>query len=161
MSQILPFIFGYDSKFTGRVWEENKFQLFFWAFFCFVLFCLGDVLLYNHGGLVTKSCPTLLTPWTIYPASLLCLWDSPGKNTGEDCHFLLQGIFPTQESNPCLLHCRWIPYHLSHHRYLKPSYHRISFTKWVDSAHWSIFIQWDTKTQVMAQQSFQTLLILF
>ena len=27
------------------------------------------------------------------------------------CHFLLQGIFPTQESNPCLLHCRWILYH--------------------------------------------------
>ena len=27
----------------------------------------------------------------------------PGKNTGVGCHFLLQGIFPTQESNPCLL----------------------------------------------------------
>ena len=27
----------------------------------------------------------------------------PGKNTGMGCHFLLQGIFPTQESNPCLL----------------------------------------------------------
>ena len=26
MSQILSFIFGYDRKFTGRVWEENKFQ---------------------------------------------------------------------------------------------------------------------------------------
>ena len=26
-------------------------------------------------------------------------WDSPGKNTGVGCHFLLQGIFPTQESN--------------------------------------------------------------
>jgi len=30
------------------------------------------------------------------------------------CHFLLQGIFPTQESNPGLLHCRQTPYHLSH-----------------------------------------------
>ena len=32
---------------------------------------------------------------------------SPGKNTGVDCHFLLQGIFPIQRSNPhllCLLH---------------------------------------------------------
>ena len=28
---------------------------------------------------------------------------SPGKNTGVGCHFLCQGIFPTQESNPCLL----------------------------------------------------------
>ena len=29
------------------------------------------------------------------PARLLCPWDSPGKNTGVVCHFLLQGIFPT------------------------------------------------------------------
>ena len=29
--------------------------------------------------------------------------DSPGKNTGVDCHFLLQGIFPTQGLNPHLL----------------------------------------------------------
>ena len=28
----------------------------------------------------------------------------PGKNTGAGCHFLLQGIFPTQGLNPCLLH---------------------------------------------------------
>ena len=33
----------------------------------------------------------------------LCLWNSPGKNTGVDCHALLQGIFPTQGSNTCLL----------------------------------------------------------
>ena len=33
-------------------------------------------------------------------------WDSAGKNTGMGCHALLQGIFPTQGLNPCLLHCR-------------------------------------------------------
>ena len=33
-------------------------------------------------------------------------WDSPGKNTGVGCHFLLQRIFPTQGSNPGLPHCR-------------------------------------------------------
>ena len=32
------------------------------------------------------------------------------------CHFLLQGIFPTQGSNPDLLHCRQILYSLSHQR---------------------------------------------
>ena len=37
-------------------------------------------------------------------ARLLCPWDSPGKNTGVDCHALLQGIFPTQRLNLCLLH---------------------------------------------------------
>ena len=31
-----------------------------------------------------------------YPAGALCLWDSPGKNTGVGCHAFLQGIFPTQ-----------------------------------------------------------------
>ena len=53
------------------------------------------------------------TPWTV--ARLLCPWDSPGKDTGVGCHALLQGIFPTQRSNPGLLHCSWILYHLSHH----------------------------------------------
>ena len=36
------------------------------------------------------------------------------KNTGVGCHFLLQGIFPTQVLNPGLLHCRQILYCLSH-----------------------------------------------
>ena len=57
------------------------------------------------GGLVVKSCPTLAIPWTV-PARPLCPWDSPGKNTGVDCHFLLQGIFLIEELNPGLLRCR-------------------------------------------------------
>ena len=53
------------------------------------------------------------TPWTM-ALSLLCPWNSPGRNTGVDCHFLLQRIFLTQGSNLSLLHCRQILYHLSH-----------------------------------------------
>ena len=34
---------------------------------------------------------------------LVCPWESPGQNTGVGCHPLLQGIFPTQGSNLCLL----------------------------------------------------------
>ena len=41
-----------------------------------------------------------LRPQGLYPARLLCLWDSPGKNTGVGCHLLLQGSFPIQGSNP-------------------------------------------------------------
>ena len=42
------------------------------------------------------------------PARLLCSWVFPGKNTGVGCHFLFQGIFPTQRSNLCLPHlCHW------------------------------------------------------
>ena len=40
---------------------------------------------------------------TLQPARHLCPLDSPGKNTGVDCHALLQGIFPTQELNLTLL----------------------------------------------------------
>jgi len=45
--------------------------------------------------------------------------DFLGKNTGVGCHALLQGIFPTQGSNPGFLHCRWILYHLR-----KPKRHK-------------------------------------
>ena len=39
----------------------------------------------------------------LYPARLLCLWGSPGKNTGVGCRFLLQRTFLTQGLNPPLL----------------------------------------------------------
>ena len=39
-----------------------------------------------------------LGPHELWPARLLCPWDSAGKNTGVGCHALLQGIFLTQES---------------------------------------------------------------
>ena len=64
--------------------------------------------------LVSQSCSTLGNPMA--PARLLCQWDFPGKNTGVGCHFLLEGIFPIQGSNPGLLHCRQIIFHLSHQR---------------------------------------------
>ena len=64
----------------------------------------------------SQSCLTLCD-------SMDCSW--PGfsvhrilqaRNTRVDCHFLLLGIFPTQGSNPGLLHYRQILYHLSHQR---------------------------------------------
>ena len=65
-------------------------------------------LLLGGGGLVTKSCPTLVTPLTVVFQAPLSMGFS-SKHTGVGCHFLLQEIFPTQESNPGLLHCRQIP----------------------------------------------------
>ena len=64
--------------------------------------------------LVTQSCPTLYDSMDCNSPGSSVHGDSPGKNTGVDCHSLLQGIFPTQGSNPGLLHCRGILYHLSH-----------------------------------------------
>ena len=59
------------------------------------------------------SCSAL---WShgLKPTRFSCPWDSPGKNTGIDCHFLLPGVFPTQGWNPrllWLLPCRQILYH--------------------------------------------------
>ena len=55
-----------------------------------------------------------LQPHGLYPTSLLCLWDFPGKNTGVGCHFLLHGNIPIQGSNSGLPHYRQTLYHLSH-----------------------------------------------
>ena len=51
-----------------------------------------------------QSYPTLCNPMDCQEtARFLCLWDSPGKNTGVGCHALLQDIFPRQGLNLCLL----------------------------------------------------------
>ena len=52
--------------------------------------------------LIAKSCLTLLRPHGLQPTTLLCPWHFPDKNTGVGCHFLLQGIFLTQDRT-CLL----------------------------------------------------------
>ena len=50
----------------------------------------------------------------LWPHGLYSPWNSPGQNTGVSSHSLIQGIFPTQVSNPGLPHCKWILYQLSH-----------------------------------------------
>ena len=54
----------------------------------------------------------LFSPWVVSnSARLLCPWDFPSMNTRVGCHFHLQGIFPIQGLNPCLLHSRRGLYH--------------------------------------------------
>ena len=69
------------------------------------------------------SVVSFATPWAVcsLPGSSVH-GDSPGKNTGVGCHALLQGIFPTQGSNPGLSHCRQILYQLSHQGSPKNTY---------------------------------------
>ena len=55
---------------------------------------------------------TLCNPMDCSPPGSSVHGASPGKNTGVDCHALLQGIFPTQGSNPGILHYRQILYQL-------------------------------------------------
>ena len=54
-----------------------------------------------------------VTPWIVACTKLLRPWDFQAKSTGVGCRFLLQGIFPTQGSNPGLSHCRQKLYRLS------------------------------------------------
>ena len=51
---------------------------------------------------------------SLWPHGLYGPWNSPGQNTGVSSSSLLQVIFPTQGSNPGLLHCRQTLYPLSH-----------------------------------------------
>ena len=71
------------------------------------VFCVCGV---KSNSVVSYS----LQPQGVQPARLLCPWNSPGQNTRVGSCSLLQGIFPTQGSNPGLPHCRRIFYHPSH-----------------------------------------------
>ena len=65
----------------------------------------------NSGSV--QSCRTLRLHG-LYSARLLGPRNSPGRNTAVGSLSFLWGIFPTQGSNPGILHCRQILYHLSH-----------------------------------------------
>ena len=67
------------------------YNIFFWKIdILLILKCCAKVL---------QSCLILCWACEEYPNRLFCPWDSPGMNTGMGCHFLFQGIFPTQGSN--------------------------------------------------------------
>ena len=82
------------------------------------LLSLKNVLLWLHNNQVfwysvlsltihthVQSCLTLCDSMDCSPARFFWSWDFSGKNTGVGCHFLLQGIVPTQGSYPHVLHC--------------------------------------------------------
>ena len=57
----------------------------------------------EYSVLVAQSCPTFRNIMDYSPCQAPLSRDFPGKNTAVDCCALLQGIFLTQGSNPCLL----------------------------------------------------------
>ena len=73
-----------------------------WSFFCKV----------SHHQSESESCSVVSNP--LRPHRLYRSWNSLGQNTGVGSLSLLQGIFPTQGSNPGLPHCRWILYQMSY-----------------------------------------------
>ena len=68
----------------------------------------GKLKVYESGSDSTQLCLTLDDPMDYTP------WNSPGQNSGVGSLSLLQGVFPTQGSNPGLPHRRRILYQLSH-----------------------------------------------
>ena len=90
---------------------------------------------------VTQSCPTLR------PHGLYSPWNSLGQNTGVDSLSLLQGIFPIQELNWGLLHCRRILYHLSYQGCTRRKMQCLlwaslkSCTPWLPLLHFFLFIR--------------------
>ena len=82
--------------------------------FCFIYFSLynyiqTDLFLFSCYH-VRLSCNTM----DCSPAGSFCPQDFPGKNTRAGCHFPIQGIFPTQGSNPHILHWQASSGPLSH-----------------------------------------------
>ena len=77
------------------------------------LLSLHDSFQMTYHACISQSCPTLCDPMNCSPPGS-SIQDFPGKNAGVGCHSLLQGIFPTQGSNPGLPYCRQTLYHLSH-----------------------------------------------
>ena len=80
-------------------------------------FCLNKNITYSAVDKIVHVHSVVsdsLWPHGVLTTRFLCPWESPGKNTGVGCHFLLQWVFLTQELNLCLLNCRLILYCLSH-----------------------------------------------
>ena len=71
---------------------------------CIFCFCMFDYCMF----LVARLCPTLFNPMDCSLPGSSVHGHSPSKNTGVDCQALLQGIFPTQGSNPGFPQCRQI-----------------------------------------------------
>ena len=82
-----------------------------------------------------QSCPALCGP---VDCRLLRPWDFPSKKTGVGCHFLLQGIFPTQRSNLGLPQCRQTFYRLSHQGSLKGNHRPVIAQSRVAEHHLSL-----------------------
>ena len=77
--------------------------------------CLYWLLKKKKSGSVSCSgMSTLCDPMDCSPPGSSIRGILQVKNTGVDCHSLLQGVFLTQELNLGLLHCKQTFYHLNH-----------------------------------------------
>ena len=111
--------FACATQLTGQVsWLTVKtdtiFNVFHILLFLLISYCelfCQDKISWKNMFLIMSKCQSLsrallfAKSWTVAHQTI-CPWDCPGKNIGVSCQSLLQGIFPTQELNPGLQHCR-------------------------------------------------------
>ena len=100
----VPRIYGRSHKEQSREEEGAPVQALIWSWVnqeCLPCLDWESV----HACVLSPfSCVLLCDPVDCNPPGSSVRGDSPGKNAGVGCHALLQGIFPTLGSNPCLLH---------------------------------------------------------
>ena len=80
-------------------------QVFFWVWL--LLFNIG-LLRFSVWHVISESESRSVVSDSLWPYGLYSLWNSPGQITGVGSFSFLQGVFPTQGSNPGLPHCRQI-----------------------------------------------------
>ena len=154
------FDYGVDPSFAWHIAVIRKkctdyFSISTVAIYIYIRVCVCVciyiyIYVYTHTSewvKVTQSCLTL------QPHGLHSPQNSPGQNTGVGSLFLLQGIFPTQGSNPGILHWRQVLYLLSHKgsiittlalRYEKTHLGFFSlFVLHSDMNQWKIYLGWD------------------
>ena len=121
MSFLLPEVLGQNPE--ERKWISCRKEGGVWAFFALGK-RLGDGLpLSGFSNRFERLPPVVLgcesesrsvVSHSLRPHGLCSPWNSPGQSPGVGSLSVLQGIFPTQGSNPSLLHGGWILYQLSH-----------------------------------------------
>ena len=103
--------YGWRKKISPQKYHCQKFFIPFFPRIR-VAVSMGRNGIGNNQQSESESCSVVSD--SLWSHGLYSPWNSPGQNTGVGCHSLLQGIFPTQEPNSGLSHCRWILYQLSH-----------------------------------------------
>ena len=102
---------SHSSKDSKRIWKISRSRQGITIFGCilvsarskdFQVLCSLTLCCIVYVYMCTQSlqlCLTLCDPWTEACQALLS-WDSPGKNSGVDCHSILQGIIPNPGIKP-------------------------------------------------------------
>ena len=112
-SGLLPWLSNVSLSFLHLFsWLGSSFFLVLWSILLFVCITLyfSKHILKDMKWSESRS----VTSDSLQLHGLYSPWNSSGQNTGVGSHFLHQGLFPTQGSNPDLLHCRQILYQLSY-----------------------------------------------